>query len=241
MLTMMLCPALQTLDAEDPLDSPLLLRKARIWLECVMNHRRTGKERHHGRTEQRRVPTSNTHDLPSNTPCPRPSKGSEDVPEAGDGLDSIKRKKCENRKRWGSRDVDVGTSGAHKSTPIAMLRVERLPEILENVLHDGVSGAVLMTTEGSILCSKFVPESDMTETTLAAISSNIWGNLVLANPDVNFHISKLDEGCVGVTVAGRGHLVVAYGANIGMLRGRLEALSGYFARVFENIADSQNA
>ncbi len=80
----------------------------------------------------------------------------------------------------------------------------------------------------------------MTETTLAAISSNIWGNLTLANPDTTFHISKLDEGCVGVTLAGRGHLVVAYGANIGMLRGRLEALSAYFARVFDNIAEALN-
>jgi len=122
-----------------------------------------------------------------------------------------------------------------------MLRVERLPEVLDNILHDGVSGAVLMTTEGSILCSKFVPGSKMTETTLAAISSNIWGNLSLSNTDVTSYISKLKEGCIGITMTGRGHIVVAYGANIGMLRGRLEALSNYFARVFENIADARSS
>jgi hypothetical protein len=121
-----------------------------------------------------------------------------------------------------------------------MLRVERIPEVLESTLVDGVSGVVLMTVQGSILSSKFLESSDMTAVTLAAITSNIWSNMTTRNPDVSFHLSKMEKGCVGITLAGTGNLVVAYGTNIGMLRGRLEALSTSFTRAFEQMTPGMN-
>jgi hypothetical protein len=117
-----------------------------------------------------------------------------------------------------------------------MLRIQRLPAILDSILHDGVNGAVLMNVDGSILCSKFLPGSTVTETMLAAITSNMWASVTSANPDATFHLIKLEEGIVGVTWAGNGYLVSAYGTNVGMLRGRLLSLSTYFSRVFEQLS-----
>lgn len=57
-----------------------------------------------------------------------------------------------------------------------MLRARKLPEVLEVGLQDGIHGAVLMTSDGSVICSKFLNQSNLTETTLAAISSSIWAN-----------------------------------------------------------------
>lgn len=56
-----------------------------------------------------------------------------------------------------------------------MLRTKQLPKILESVLQDGIYGAVLMTSEGSVICSRFLGD-DLMETVLAAISSTIWSN-----------------------------------------------------------------
>ena len=58
-----------------------------------------------------------------------------------------------------------------------MIRAQKLPEILDGVLHDGVRGVVLMTSDGSVISSKFLDtEADLTETTLAAITSSTWSN-----------------------------------------------------------------
>ena len=57
-----------------------------------------------------------------------------------------------------------------------MLRANKLPEILEAGLLDGIHSAVLMTVDGSIISSKFLEDSPLNETTLAAIGSSIWLN-----------------------------------------------------------------
>jgi hypothetical protein len=50
---------------------------------------------------------------------------------------------------------------------------------------------------------------------------------------------KFDKGCLGITSAGNGYVLAAYGGDkipcLGLLRGRLEALSTYFTRVFEQL------
>jgi hypothetical protein len=58
----------------------------------------------------------------------------------------------------------------------AMLRASKLPEVLGGGLQDGIYGAVLMTSDGSVICSNFLPGSILNETSLAAISSSVWGN-----------------------------------------------------------------
>jgi hypothetical protein len=57
-----------------------------------------------------------------------------------------------------------------------MIRAQKLPEILGSVLHDGILGAVLMTTEGSVISSLFTEQSSLSETVLAAVASSIWLN-----------------------------------------------------------------
>jgi hypothetical protein len=58
-----------------------------------------------------------------------------------------------------------------------MIRAQKLPEILDGVLHDGVRGVVLMTVDGSVISSKFLDtETFLTETSLAAITSSTWSN-----------------------------------------------------------------
>lgn len=62
-----------------------------------------------------------------------------------------------------------------------MIRAQKLPEILESVLHDGILGGVLMTTEGSVISSLFTEQSALDETMLAAVASSIWLNYVQGN------------------------------------------------------------
>jgi hypothetical protein len=49
---------------------------------------------------------------------------------------------------------------------------------------------------------------------------------------------KFEKGCLGITSAGQGYVLAAYGGDkisLGLLRGRLESLSVYFTRVFEQL------
>lgn len=54
---------------------------------------------------------------------------------------------------------------------------------------------------------------------------------------VSFHLIKLEQGYVGITSAGKGYLIAAYGTKItvGLLRSRLQLLGQYFSSVFEQI------
>ena len=51
------------------------------------------------------------------------------------------------------------------------------------------------------------------------------------------HISKLESGYLGICAAGKGYLIAAYGGNVspGMLRSKLQLLSRYFSKVFDQI------
>jgi hypothetical protein len=74
------------------------------------------------------------------------------------------------------------------------------------------------------------------ETTLAAISSSIWNNFQQGSPQL--YLMKYEKGCLGITSAGQGYVLAAYGGDkisLGLLRGRLESLSVYFTRVFEQL------
>eukprot|EP01038_Epipyxis_sp_PR26KG_P012567 gene12567-16853_t len=127
-----------------------------------------------------------------------------------------------------------------------MLAARRLPEILQGILNDGIDGACLMTVEGSLLSSAFVSSEQLNgksltdnEITLAAVASTVWENYSnQGSAEVLLYITQLDEGYLGITVAGKGYLVAAYGrkVNIGLLKGRLQALNQYFSQVFEQIS-----
>jgi len=118
-----------------------------------------------------------------------------------------------------------------------MLAAKKLPEVLRTALHDGVDGLALMTAEGSLLCAVAVPDAAMNDTSLAAISSSLWNNYLQATPAVNMHLLRLEQGTVGVIKGGSGFVLAAYGEKVstGLLKGRLEALSQYFLRVFEQL------
>ncbi len=51
------------------------------------------------------------------------------------------------------------------------------------------------------------------------------------------HLVKMERGYLGITSAGKGYLLAAYGTNIsvGLLRSRLQLLNQYFANVFEQV------
>jgi hypothetical protein len=74
---------------------------------------------------------------------------------------------------------DEGLLVANKTfSDLTMLAARRLPEVLKSVLNDGVDGCCLMTEEGSILAAAFTEKSTMIDTSLAAISSSIWNNII---------------------------------------------------------------
>ena len=117
-----------------------------------------------------------------------------------------------------------------------MIAAKRLPEVLKSVLSDGVDGVCIMTDEGSILASAFTDSSPLVDNSLAAIASSIWSEFS-KNPDVGLHIVKFEHGCLGITSAGKGYILAVYGETIamGLLRGRLNSLSSYFTRMFEQL------
>jgi len=122
-----------------------------------------------------------------------------------------------------------------------MLAAKKLPEVLGSILSDGLEGCCLMTNEGSLLCSVSSSSTGaqvVSETSLAAISSSVWGNYLQGCPDVSFNLLKLENGCLGIVSAGKGYLIAAYGRDVtpGLLRGKLESLSSYFERVFDQIS-----
>ena len=55
-----------------------------------------------------------------------------------------------------------------------MLAAKKLPQILESELKEGLEGIVLLTVEGSILCSSFTKTAKVDEISLAAISTSVW-------------------------------------------------------------------
>ncbi len=118
-----------------------------------------------------------------------------------------------------------------------MLRVNKLPEVLKSVLHDGIEGCVLMTADGSILSSVSIDGNTISETVLAAIGSTVWSNYSSGNSIISLHISKFENGVFGVVNGGSGYLIAAYGhkVTVGMLRCRLDAIGTYFSRVFDQL------
>jgi hypothetical protein len=118
-----------------------------------------------------------------------------------------------------------------------MLAASKLKAVMESMLTDGIDGVCLMTIEGSLLCSVSVHETNVTETGLAAISSTIWSNYEQASADVSFHLMKLEKGMLGIVPTGKTYLLAAYGeqVNTGLLKGKLEALSTYFTRSFDQV------
>jgi len=121
-----------------------------------------------------------------------------------------------------------------------MLAAKKLPEVLGSILDGDIEGCCLMTSDGSLLCSVSSSSAGaqlVSETSLAAISSSVWGNYVQGCPDVSFNLMRLENGCLGVVSAGKGYLIAAYGRDVtpGLLRGKLESLSSYFERVFDQL------
>jgi hypothetical protein len=121
-----------------------------------------------------------------------------------------------------------------------MLSARKIPEVLGSVLTDGLEGACLMSSEGSLLCSVNASQGGtqvVSDTSLAAISSSVWSNYQQGSPDLSFALLRLENGFLGVVTAGKGYLISAYGRDVtpGLLRGKLESLSSHFERVFDTL------
>jgi hypothetical protein len=55
--------------------------------------------------------------------------------------------------------------------------------------------------------------------------------------EANCLISKLERGSVAIAPAGKSYIVAVFGMNVslGLLKGRVEALSQHFNRVFDQL------
>ncbi len=62
-----------------------------------------------------------------------------------------------------------------------MLAAKKLPIILQNQLVEGLEGISLLTIEGSILSSAFLPTTSLDEITLTAISASVWNQYSQGN------------------------------------------------------------
>lgn len=61
--------------------------------------------------------------------------------------------------------------------------------------------------------------------------------LIIGTPEISCYVGKLERGSIAVASAGKSYVVAAYGSDVslGLLRGRVDALSQYFNRIFDQM------
>ena len=136
----------------------------------------------------------------------------------------------------------------YKGRKITMIAARVLPEILEKSLGDGLDGICLMTSEGNsfswdqsgrYLFHRLEQLLSRWGIHASIVIVSLWvycGIICLGMNEVVFHLSKLDEGWLGVYAVGKHHIIAGAGrAAPGLLKLRLQTLSQYYNKLFEQI------
>ncbi|TYZ61758.1 hypothetical protein PybrP1_001084 [[Pythium] brassicae (nom. inval.)] len=124
-----------------------------------------------------------------------------------------------------------------------MLRASVLPEVLGQIVVDGVDAAMLMTLDGALVGA--VGDA-LDHKVVGAIAAHTWGELAHSGKECNAGhalqtlLVDLDHGNLAMAAAGNGFLVCAYssgGAESGLLKAkvRVEALAAYLSASLDQI------
>ncbi|CAI5740057.1 unnamed protein product [Peronospora destructor] len=124
-----------------------------------------------------------------------------------------------------------------------MLRAKALPEVLGQMVGDGITACMLMTLEGALVSS--VGDGDTVDhKVVGAIASHTWGEYLHAgkeaNPtgDLRSMLVELERGRLAMTMAGKNFLLCAYSstdAPAGLLKAKVETLGTYLSASLDQI------
>ncbi|OWY99207.1 hypothetical protein PHMEG_00029833 [Phytophthora megakarya] len=120
-----------------------------------------------------------------------------------------------------------------------MLRAKVLPEVLGQIVGDGITACMLMTLEGALVGS--VGAGDALEhKVVGAIASHTWGEYLHAGKEANptGDLRTMLRGRLAMTVAGKNFLLCAYSsadAPAGLLKAKVETLGTYLTTSLNQI------
>ncbi|KAF1324743.1 Ragulator complex protein lamtor2 isoform x1, partial [Globisporangium splendens] len=96
-----------------------------------------------------------------------------------------------------------------------MLRAKVLPEVLGQIIGDGIEATMLMTLDGALMGS--VGDADVVDhKVVGAIASHTWGEYVHSAKEFNAGhalqtlLVELENGRLAMAAAGKGFVVCAY-------------------------------
>ncbi|TMW65325.1 hypothetical protein Poli38472_007967 [Pythium oligandrum] len=124
-----------------------------------------------------------------------------------------------------------------------MLRAKVVPELLRQIVGEGVDAAMLLTLDGALMGS--VGSTDgVDHKVIGAIAAHTWGEYlhsskeVAPESDLEALLVELERGRLALASAGKGFLVVAYSrgdAPAGLLKTKVETLGEYLASSLDQI------
>ncbi|CAI5719801.1 hypothetical protein KXD40_006591 [Peronospora effusa] len=124
-----------------------------------------------------------------------------------------------------------------------MLRAKALPEVLGQIVGDGITACMLMTLEGALVSS--VGDGDaLDHNVVGAIASHTWGEYLHAgkeaNPtgDLRSMLVELERGRLAMTMTGKNFLLCAYSSTdtpAGLLKAKVETLGTYLSASLDQI------
>ncbi|KAG7389833.1 Ragulator complex protein lamtor2 [Phytophthora pseudosyringae] len=120
-----------------------------------------------------------------------------------------------------------------------MLRAKVLPEVLGQIVGDGITACMLMTLEGALVGS--VGDGDAGDhKVVGAIASHTWGEYLHAGKEANptGDLRTMLRGRLAMTVAGKTFLLCAYSstdAPAGLLKAKVETLGAYLSASLDQI------
>ncbi|KAF4150073.1 Roadblock/LC7 domain [Phytophthora infestans] len=124
-----------------------------------------------------------------------------------------------------------------------MLRAKVLPEVLGQIVGDGITACMLVTLEGALVGSVGDGEA-VDHKVVGAIASHTWGEYLHAgkeaNPagDLRTMLVELERGRLAMTVAGKSFLLCAYSSTetpAGLLKAKVETLGAYLTASLDQI------
>ncbi|EGZ19197.1 hypothetical protein PHYSODRAFT_489532 [Phytophthora sojae] len=120
-----------------------------------------------------------------------------------------------------------------------MLRAKVLPEVLGQIVGDGVTACMLVTLEGALVGSVGDGEA-VDHKVVGAIASHTWGEYLHAGKEANptGDLRTMLRGRLAMTVAGKNFLLCAYSgadAPAGLLKAKVEALGTYLTASLDQI------
>lgn len=124
-----------------------------------------------------------------------------------------------------------------------MLRAKVLPEVLGQIVRDGVAASMLMTLDGALVGAVGDGEP-VDHKVVGAIAAHTWGEYLHAGKEatptgeLRTMLVELERGHLAITSAGKSFLLCAYASAetpVGLLKAKVDTLGAYLATSLDQI------